>query len=252
MAAANPLFEVRLARGEADLRAAQRLRYDVFVAEMGSAGPGVDHARRLESDGFDAAFDHLLLIDHAGPGVVATCRLGDAGAASRAGRYYSEAEYDLAPLLASGQRLLELGRSCLHPAYRGGPAMYHLWHGLWGVIADRGAEILFGTASFPGTDPAALTHPLSFLHHNHLAPAALRPRSRTGERMDLLPPGRIDRRAAMLATPALIKAYLRLGGVVGEGAWVDHVFNTTDVLMILDTARMNASAGAIYTRGGRA
>ncbi len=252
MAGGNPLFEVRLARGEDDLRAAQRLRYDVFVAEMGSAGSGVDHGNRLECDDFDAAFDHLLLIDHAGPGVVGTCRLGDAGAAGRAGRFYSEAEYDLAPLVASGRRLMELGRSCLHPAYRGGPAMYHLWHGLSGVIAGRGAEILFGTASFPGTDPAALAHPLSFLHHHHLAPAGLRPRSRTGERMDLLPPSRIDRRAAMLATPALIKAYLRLGGVVGEGAWVDRAFNTTDVLMILDTARMNAAAGAIYTRGGRA
>jgi putative hemolysin len=66
-----------------------------------------------------------------------------------------------------------------------------------------------------------------------------------------MPEDQIDRRAAMVATPALIKAYLRLGGFVGDGAWVDHGFNTTDVCLVMDTARMDARQTRIYT-GDRA
>jgi putative hemolysin len=130
--------------------------------------------------------------------------------------------------------------------------MLHLWTGLSDYVRAHGIEILFGVASFPGTDTAALAEPLSFLHHHHLAPPALRVRAIGEGRMpmDLLPPDRIDRRAAMKATPALIKAYLRLGGFVGEGAWIDRAFRTTDVCLVMDTARMSARSRAIYDRRG--
>lgn len=252
MAGGAPAYELRLARDEADLRAAQALRYEVFVGEIGSDGALVDHDSGLERDRFDPFCEHLLLIDHAGPGVVGVYRFMDRAAAGRAGGFYSSAEFDLAPLTGSGRPLLELGRSCLHPDYRGGAAMYHLWHGLAGIVAERGIGILFGTASFPGTDPDAVAGPLSYLHHTHLAPPDLRVRSRAFEPMDRIARAAVDRRAAMLATPALIKAYLRLGGVVGEGAYVDRAFNTIDVCLILDTARMNPGQRAIYTRPGRA
>jgi L-ornithine Nalpha-acyltransferase len=75
-------------------------------------------------------------------------------------------------------------------------------------------------------------------------------RARTFQPMDLVPPDAIDRRAALLATPALIKAYLRLGGFVGEGAYVDHAFNTTDVCLILDMARLKPGQAALYSRDG--
>jgi putative hemolysin len=71
--------------------------------------------------------------------------------------------------------------------------------------------------------------------------------------MDLLPPDRIDRRAAMKAMPSLIKAYLRLGGFVGEGAWIDRAFNTTDVCLLMDTGRMSDKHRDFYLRkAGRA
>jgi putative hemolysin len=165
--------------------------------------------------------------------------------------YYSEGEYDLTALRTSGRKLLELGRSCVHPDYRGGTAMFHLWNALADYVLDRGIEILFGVASFHGTDIAALTPSLAYLHHHHLAPEGLRVRARLPQfqRMDLLPADRLDRKAAMAATPALIKAYLRLGGFVGEGAWIDHAFNTTDVCLVMDTARMSERHRAYYTRG---
>lgn len=236
---------------EDDLLAAHRLRYRVFVTELGGDGPLVDHGAGLERDRFDPFFEHLVLVDAnlpVGQHVVGVYRFLSLAGAARAGQFYSEDEYDLGPLRATGRRLLELGRSCLDPAYRGGAAMYHLWHGLAQEVIARQVEILFGVASFPGTDPAALAQPLSYLHHHHLAPPDLRLQARVHQPMDLLPSAAIDRRAAMLATPALIKAYLRLGGFVGQGAFVDRAFNTTDVCLILDVARMNPAQRAIYVK----
>ncbi|MCA0995695.1 GNAT family N-acetyltransferase [Alloyangia pacifica] len=243
---------VRLARTQDEIEAAQRLRYEVFVSELGGGGEMVDHAARLERDRFDPFFDHLLLSDaRRGGEVVGVYRLLRDDQAKAAGQFYSEDEYDLALLRASGRRLLELGRSCLHPEYRGGPGVMLMWQALAGYVAEHGIEILFGTASFHGTDVQALAHPLSLLHERHLAPEDLRVRSRVFQRMDLLPEAEIDRRRAMVETPALIKGYLRLGGTVGEGAFVDHAFNTTDVCLVMDTERLNAQAASRYTRARR-
>ncbi|WP_299731821.1 GNAT family N-acyltransferase [uncultured Tateyamaria sp.] len=248
----EPEFRVSVARSSEDLRAAQRLRYDVFVAELGGGGALVDHDERLERDRFDPFFDHLILFDDAAEGrVVGVYRMLQADQAAAAGGYYSEDEYDLAPLKATGRRLLELGRSCVHVDYRGGPAMYHLWNGLAGYVAEHGIDILFGVASFHGTDVDALAEPLSLLHHRHLAPEVLRVTARPphAAAMDLIPEPEIDRRAAMLRMPALIKAYLRLGGVVGQGAFVDHGFNTTDVCLVMDTGAMSDRQRRIYGVG---
>lgn len=242
-------FTVHLARDEADVRDAQRLRYEVFVAELGGDGALVDHENRLERDRFDPYFDHLLVRDPArDERVVGVYRLLRDDRAREAGQFYSEDEYDLTALRRSGRRLLELGRSCLHPDYRGGPAMFHLWQGLADYVLDHGIEVLFGTASFHGTDVAQLAPSLSLLHHRHLAPEDLRVRARAFQSMDLVPETEIDRVQAMLEVPALIKAYLRLGGCVGEGAFVDHAFNTTDVCLVMDTAKMTERQRALYTR----
>jgi putative hemolysin len=158
-------------------------------------------------------------------------------------------EYDLGPLLSGGRPLLELGRSCLAPDLRGGAAMVPLWAALAAYVRQHRIEILFGVASFRGTDIASLAEPLSLLRERHLAPPDLRVRSRQFQPMDLVPPEAIDRRRAMLAVPALIKAYLRLGGFVGDGAFVDHAFRTTDVCLVMDTARMNARPLSLYAGG---
>lgn len=246
---------IRLARDDRDLAAAQRLRYMVFIEELGGDGPLVDHQARLERDEFDPVFDHLLLVDSRRSAeslddVVGVYRLLPSDRALAFGRFYSESEFDLGPLRASGRKLVELGRSCVHRDHRGGAAMFLLWNALADYVLERGIEILFGAASFHGTDVQALAQPLSYLHHMHLAPPALRARALPpgAHRMDLIPPEGLDRRAAMAGTPALIKAYLRLGGFVGEGAWVDTAFNTTDVLLVMDTAAMSAKHRAYYVR----
>ena len=249
----DPKFRVVIAQTDEELRAAQALRYDVFVRELGGGGPLVDHEAGLERDEFDPFFDHMLLFDDETGKAVGVYRLLRGEKAAALGRFYSEDEYDLSPLKNSGRRLLELGRSCLAPDYRGGTAMFHLWTGLAEYVAEHQIEILFGVASFHGTDLQALAAPLSLLHHCHLAPPELRvraigPQARDMNLMDL---DQIDRRAAMVQIPALIKAYLRLGGVVGQGAYLDEPFNTTDVCLVMDTDRLNARQARIYGRPNR-
>ncbi len=250
MAEPNRDFTVKIAESDEELRAAQALRYDVFVRELGSDGDMVDHETGLERDQFDPFFDHMTVTDNATGAMVGVYRLLRSDQAAKMGQYYSDDEYDLSVLKASGRKVLELGRSCLHRDYRGGMAMYHLWNGLSAYVLQHEIELLFGTASFHGTDPTELAAPLSLLHHNHLAPPDLRVRSKSFQNMDLIAKDDLDRKAAMLQIPALIKAYLRLGGFIGEGAYVDHAFNTIDVCLILDVARMNDRQRKIYT-GGR-
>lgn len=255
MPADDSPYALRLAATAEDLMAAQRLRYAVFVTELGGDGPLVDHAARLERDAFDPYFDHLILVDRrrdpAGlDHVIGAYRVLPCDRRNLAGRFYSETEFDLTPLLASGRKLLELGRSCVHIDHRGGAAMFHLWNGLAEYVLERGIEVMFGAASFHGTDIPALAQPLSYLYHHHLAPPDMRVRALAPHRqeMDLVPVGKLDRRAAMAATPALIKAYLRLGGFVSDGAWIDRDFNTTDVCLVMDTGQMSARHREFYMR----
>lgn len=248
-------FISRLAQDDRDLRAAQRLRYRVFVQELGASGGMVDHDAMLERDAFDPVFDHLVLIDldrdaAALENVVGVYRLLPGERAAQMGRFYGDDEYDLAPLRTCGRRVVELGRTCVHPDYRRGAAMLHLWNALADYVLVRDIEIMFGVASFHGTDVARLAPALAWLHHNRLAPAALRVQARGSHRqaMDLIPADTIVEAEAMALIPPLIKAYLRLGGVVGEGAFIDHAFNTTDVCLIIDTAAMSEKHREFYER----
>lgn len=246
-------FSVRLASGDTDVEAVQRLRYDVFVKELGADTVNADHAARAERDRFDAHALHLVLEDSRHPGqIVGAYRLIPDSVADAIGGFYSEAEYDLGPLKKSGRRLLELGRSVLAAEYRGGLGMHRLWQGLADYVAENGIEVLFGVASFHGTDPGPIAQSLSLLHHKHLAPPEMRVRARGAafQQMDLVPLDKIDRRQAMRMTPALIKAYLRLGGCVGEGAFVDHDFNTTDICVVMDASVMTDQARKRFSGAG--
>jgi putative hemolysin len=249
-------YRVKLAETEEERLGAQRLRYRVFVEEMGAAASPEQRAARREWDAFDPFFDHLVLLSLdpsiADPldRVVGVYRLMRR-AAARAGRgFYGAGEYDLGPIEASPRESVELGRSCVAEGHRGGPALHLLWAGLADYVLERDIEILFGVASFPGVDPAPWAEALSYLHHWHLAPPELRVQAREGARLDmaLTPREAVEPARALRAMPPLIKAYLRLGGVVGEGAWIDRPFNTIDVCVLMDTARMVAARRAFFER----
>lgn len=241
-------FVVSEARTEREKEAAYRLRHSVFVAELGGTSTSGDG---FETDRFDPFCRQLILTDRdEHDRVIGTYRALDPAGAAAVGGYYSQTEYDLGPILASGRKVLEFGRSCLHPDYRGGPAMAALWTHILDMVRREQVELLFGVASFHGADPEAHRGALSILHHNHLTRAALRPRALAPGRvpMDRVAPENLDRKAAMRDMPALIKAYLRLGATVGEGAFVDRVFNTTDICIVLDMDRLNTRHSRFYER----
>ncbi len=238
-------LHVEFAKTDEDLQSLQRLRHDVFVQELGAQPGPVGH---LEKDKFDIHARHLILRDRARPKndqIVGTYRLMDSAAAKPCG-FSSESEYDLGPLYQSGKRLLELGRSCMHPDYRGGRGMFLLWQALSQHIEMTGAETLFGVASFHGTDSQRFLTPLSLLHYLYRADVQVRPVSRKPPEIRYQALDQFDRKEALLQMPPLIKAYLRLGGQVGEGAFVDHTFNTIDVCMVLQMDRVSERQRAIY------
>jgi putative hemolysin len=115
--------------------------------------------------------------------------------------------------------------------------MQLMWRGIAAYVFQHGIDIMFGCASLPGTDPDALATELSYLHHHHLAPPALRPRAMAGRYVEMrrIAPEAIDPRRALVQLPPLIKGYLRLGGFVGDGAVIDRPFNTTDVAVVVKT-----------------
>ena len=250
---AGPL-QVRLAEGRADIDAAQALRYRVFYETMGALPVSGMEQRRRDFDPFDDICDHLLVIDHEleppGGQVVGTYRLIRRNAARRCGRFYSSGEYDIAKLIAYPGEILELGRSCVDPRYRGRSAMQLLWGGIAAYVFHYGIALMFGCASLPGTDPEALAEPLSYLYHAHLAPPELRVRA-LDERyvdMNLRGAAALDSTRIRAALPPLIKGYLRLGGFVGDGAVIDTQFNTTDVCILVKTDLVAAKYSRHYVR----
>ena len=243
---------VCLAAAAVEIDAAQALRYSVFYDEMGAHADDATRASRRDRDCYDGAAAHLVVVDDTATdlpcGIVATYRLIDAQAAARCGGFYSAAEFDLAPLLASGERLLELGRSCVHPRYRSGTVMQLLWRGIAEYVHANAIDVMFGCASLPGTEPAAIAAQLAYLGAHHLAPETLRPRAVADRRVEMDGPRPADPRQAFLALPPLVKGYLRLGGWVGDGAVIDRQFNTIDVAIVLPTESVTSRYLRHYTR----
>jgi len=218
------------ARHEDEVRQAQRLRFDVFVGEMGARVdtpvPGHD------IDLFDDYCEHLLVRDAATQEVVGTYRVLTPTQARRVGSFYSDTEFDLVRLRHWRDRMVESGRSCVHPAYRHGGVILALWGALAEFMARNELDTMIGCASIPmlhnGTvcgDAAASIW--RKLEQTHMAPIAHRVTPRLPLPVEQLD-GSLD-----VEPPALIKGYLRLGArVLGAPAW-DPDFNTADLPMMM-------------------
>ena len=250
-------LDVRLATSAEEIAAAQALRYQIFYDEMGaSPTPRMITARR-DIDDYDAVCDHLLVIDHGDDGrphVVGTYRLLRQVVAELNRGFYSAGEYDLSPLVAtsatSGQ-LLELGRSCVAPAYRNNTTITLLWRGIASYLQTHSIGYMFGCASLHGADADAHAAELSYLYHHHLAPPELRARALPEHYvpMDVLDPTRFDTRAASKALPPLVKGYLRVGAMIGDGAFVDRQFNTTDIFVVMPVERITRRYAGRFVTG---
>jgi L-ornithine Nalpha-acyltransferase len=243
-------LEVRLARSVADIKRAQRLRYEVFYREMSAIADSRTAQKKRDEDDFDPICDHLLVIDKTPERsakrpwprrskVVGTYRVLLQEVAEQNQGFYTQGEYDIAPLIArkrATHRFVELGRSCVLKQYRNRKSSVELlWQGLWTYIREHGANVMIGCASFPGVDPKQHALALSFLHHYSRAPedwlVSAHPELRV--EMNMMPKEEINAKEALKNLPPLIKGYLRLGAYVGDGAVVDKQFGTTDVLIIM-------------------
>ncbi|MGA1856605.1 GNAT family N-acyltransferase [Brevundimonas sp. HT1-5] len=250
-------LEVRLARSAEEIDWAQALRYRVFYEEMAAVPSPAMQARSRDFDDYDGVADHLLVIDHArgnGPDmVVGTYRLIRRPAAEKVGRFYSSDEYDIDRLASYPGEVLELGRSCVDAGYRSRGSMQLLWQGIAAYVFQHDIALMFGCASLPGTDPDALAEPLSYLYHHHLAPPELRATALPERFVSLnrMPKDQIDPRRALNILPPLIKGYLRLGGFIGDGAVIDHQFNTTDVCIVVKSDLITDKYAKHYERRSR-
>lgn len=234
-------LEVRLAAG-VDIVRAQALRHAIFVEEMGARPTGGSSAggASLDRDHYDEFCDHLVVIDHALPGlpVVGTYRLLRERVAMQVGGFYSAGEYDLEPLLrhglaaGMGTQLLELGRSCVAPAYRNHATISLLWRAIAAYLEAHRIGFLFGCASFGGTDPRVHADSLAYLKRFHLAAAEIRVRTLAHHHVEM-DEGAVTGDLTGRELPPLIKGYLRVGAKVGDGAFIDHDFNTVDVFMVM-------------------
>ncbi len=210
-------------------------------------------ASRTDADRFDAFCDHLVVVREGATStpdpvmladgeLVGTYRLLRQDVAERNGGFYSEHEFDIAPLLATHPKLsfLELGRSCVLKPYRTKPVVELLWQGIWNYVRAEGVDVMFGCASLEGTDPEAHAIALSFLAEHRPAPPEWHVRALSHRYLEMKRRSRYDVKAALRALPPLIKGYLRVGCYVGEGAVIDSQFNTIDILIILPVSAINS------------
>ncbi len=235
-------LEVRLASNATEVRAAQKLRYNVFYGELSGLADLPSLLTQRDVDPFDAICDHLIVLDHASKqngtsAIVGTYRLLRQRVADRYGGFYSGRWFDINGLLARSKKsaFLELGRSCVLPGYRHRRAFELLWSGIWRYVRHHGIEVLMGCASFQGTDPDQLTLPLSFLHHFAAAPEEWSAKAIAHHYvgMNRMVKAAIDPETALESLPPLIRAYVKIGGFVGDGAVIDGQLGTTVVFIVM-------------------
>lgn len=240
-------LELRWATEARELDAAQALRYRVFYEEMGAVADAATRRDRRDRDDFDAIARHLIVVDRSrssgcAPRVVGCYRLLRESVAKRHGGFYTAAEFDLSGLTAVSGEVLELGRSCVDVAYRGGAVMQLLWRGIADYQIRHRFGLMIGCASLPGRDVARIAREVRYLHERHLAPLGMRPCARSSRRVAHEPfaAEAYDPSIAFRRLPPLMRGYLRAGAMVGEGAVLDEQFNTIDLCIVLPTDRIEA------------
>jgi putative hemolysin len=228
----NASLTVSLADSEWEVLEAQRLRFKVFGEEMGARLPS-GHLG-FDRDRYDPYCEHLLVREDDTGEVVGTYRMLTSAQAGKLGGFYSEQEFDLTRLQPVRNRMLEVGRACVHPAYRTGATIARLWSGLAQFIRWAGCEYIIGCSSIGMADGGNAAASI----YNSLRETALSPGEYRVFPRCPLPLAAFDASLAV-APPPLIKGYLRLGAYVcGEPAW-DPDFNTADLPMLLPIAKIN-------------
>ena len=242
-------FEVRLTRTKEERRQVRALRYAVFVEEEGASATEEQKNLREEYDSYDR-FAEYLAVFHNGK-IVGTYRIINRDAAEKMGGFYTETEFDISKIKKSGANIAEMSRACVAPDYRENAlVMRLLWAGLGEYIMRHKIGIVFGVASWVGTNPAASAQAISYLYYNHLSPLRLRATVESTKlapgvnpkltRMNILPEVFVDPAMARREMTPLVKGYLRINATFGRGVFIEKPFNSYDVFVMLRTKDMDA------------
>ncbi|MGI5845928.1 MAG: GNAT family N-acetyltransferase [Alphaproteobacteria bacterium] len=249
-------FEVRLTRNKEERKQVRQLRYKIFVEEEGAIPTKEQQNLREEYDAYDN-FAEYMAVFHKNK-VVGTYRIIGREAAEKMGGFYTETEFDIKKIKKVRGNIAEMSRACVDTNYReGGLVMRMLWMGMTDYILKRKIVLMFGVASWVGTQPAHYAQAISYLYYNHLAPISLRPVVAVEKldesvnpkltRMNILPKDFVDKALAKSQMTPLVKGYLRLGAQFGKGVFIDKQFNTSDVFVILQTKNMNRAYQKHFT-----
>jgi putative hemolysin len=212
--------------GSQALQQAQALRFQVFSRELDARLPGAEEG--LDCDEYDRHCWHIGVRDLSSGHLVATTRLLDHRAARSLGHFYSEQEFHLHGLDGLQGPVLEIGRTCVDPAYRNGGTIAVLWAELAEVLNEGGYRYLMGCASIPMRDGGVQAQAImQRLREQHLCNEYLRAEPRRP-----LPALAIAGNVSA-QMPPLLKAYMRLGAkICGEPCW-DEDFQVADVFILL-------------------
>ena len=240
-------FVIKIAEKKSELKKAQALRYSVFYKEKKAIPTISKKLFRLDYDKVDKFADHLIVIDRNRKGIknkiVGTYRLLRGDIASHSGGFYTSSEFDLSKILNSykNNKILELGRSCVHQDYRNGAIMILLWKAIAEYVKLYDIKILLGCASFHGTDVMKYTNELSYLRKHFSLPGELSVKSldtKIYHYYTEIKSNTNDLRT-FVKLPPLIKGYLRIGGKVSHDCFVDYKFNTIDLCVIVTTDKID-------------
>ncbi|MGK0674693.1 MAG: GNAT family N-acyltransferase [Halothiobacillaceae bacterium] len=227
-------LKVQLAAHADDVQSSQRLRHRVFVEEMG-CNAQVENG--LEFDRYDPFCHHLLVIDQDSDTVVASTRILTDTQARAAGGFYSANEFDMDMIHHLPGRMMEIGRTCVHPEHRNGATIGMLWQGLARFMEIHRIGYLFGCASIPMQDGGLAAR----LIMDELRGKFMSPEDRRVIPRLALP--RLDAAAKVegkVRMPPLLKAYMRLGAqICGEPCW-DPAFGCADIFILLDVDHLQA------------
>ncbi len=238
-------FELRLSSNDKELKKIQRLRYKIFYKEGHAIADRLSTILRRDICPFDSVCDHLYVVDTEAKSkrgfkkakVVGTYRLLRGDTAALHSRFYGQSEFDLTSIIARHPetRLLELGRSCVHPDYRAKRVIELLWRGLWLYAKHHRIDVLIGCASLPTTDAEKAAGPLEILRRHASLPADWQVTPLPGREANItsLADNVLDDRQTLASLPPLLKAYLRAGARFSHGAVVDRQFGTIDVFAVM-------------------
>ncbi len=220
-------YRARRAAGPDDLLAAQRLRGRAF------------HGQDLpDRDAHDPLCEHMLIEDMRSGLLVCCFRFLPLASGAGIGRSYSAQYYNLSALESFAGPMIEMGRFCVEPGVTDPDILRVAWGAMAAEVDARGVELLFGCASFAGTDAHVYSDAFAMLTARYLAPRRWLPRVKAPEVIRFAQRWRSmpDIRTAMLRMPPLLRTYLSMGGWVSDHAVVDAQMNTLHVFTGVEIA----------------